>query len=144
MHAVSHQLTAEQMAKIAAGLDKAGVGTIEVGHGDGLGGSSLQYGFARATDKEYLEAISKSVKNAKIDVLLIPGIGTGKFIVDSECLIHNIDQDGIDVVGKLEGAATVMWWDKKAKLLNVIRNKERPMFAAKEKGTNVVLFASEH
>ncbi len=70
---------------------------------------------------------------------------SGKFIVDSECLIHNIDQDGIDVVwGKLEGAATVMWWDKRAKLLNVIRNKERPMFYAKEKGTNVVLFASEH
>lgn len=70
---------------------------------------------------------------------------SGKFIVDSECLIHNIDQDGIDVVwGKLEGAATVMWWDKKAKLLNVIRNKERPMFYARQKGTNVVLFASEH
>jgi len=76
MHAVSHQLTPEQMAQIAVGLDKAGVGTIEVGHGDGLGGSSLQYGFARATDKEYLAATSKSVKNAKIDVLLIPGIGT--------------------------------------------------------------------
>lgn len=76
MHAVSHQLTPEQMATIAAGLDKAGVGTIEVGHGDGLGGSSLQYGFARATDKEYLQAISKAIKNAKIDVLLIPGIGT--------------------------------------------------------------------
>lgn len=76
MHAVSHQLTPEQMAMIAAGLDKAGVGTIEVGHGDGLGGSSLQYGFARASDKEYLAAIAKAVKNTKIDVLLIPGIGT--------------------------------------------------------------------
>lgn len=67
------------------------------------------------------------------------------FVVDSECLIHNIAQDGIDIVwAKLEGAATVMWWDKKEKTLNVIRNKERPMFYAKEKGTDVVLFASEH
>ena len=67
------------------------------------------------------------------------------FDVDSECLIHNIAQDGIDEVwGKLEGAATVMWWDKKTKLLNVIRNKERPMFFSKVKGSNVVLFASEH
>jgi 4-hydroxy-2-oxovalerate aldolase len=76
MHAVSHQLTPEQMARIAAGLDAAGVDTIEIGHGDGLGGSSLQYGFARASDKEYLAAVAKAVKNAKIDVLLIPGIGT--------------------------------------------------------------------
>ncbi|WP_371375178.1 4-hydroxy-2-oxovalerate aldolase [Sporomusa aerivorans] len=76
MHAVSHQLTPEQMAQIAAGMDAAGVDTIEVGHGDGLGGSSLQYGFSRASDKEYLAAIAKAVKKAKIDVLLIPGIGT--------------------------------------------------------------------
>ena len=76
MHAVSHQLTPEQMAGIAAGLDQAGVGTIEIGQGDGLGGSTIQYGFARATDREYLAAVSKAVKNAKIDVLLIPGIGT--------------------------------------------------------------------
>lgn len=76
MHAVSHQLTPEQMANIAAGLDQAGVGTIEVGHGDGLGGSSMQYGFSCASDREYLAAISQKVKNAKIDVLLIPGIGT--------------------------------------------------------------------
>lgn len=76
MHAVSHQLTPAQMAQIAAGLDAAGVDTIEIGHGDGLGGSSLQYGFACASDKEYLAAVAKAVKNAKIDVLLIPGIGT--------------------------------------------------------------------
>ncbi len=67
------------------------------------------------------------------------------FVVDSECLLHNIAKDGIDAVwAKLEGAATVMWWDKKEKLLNVIRNKERPMYYAKVKGSAVVLFASEH
>lgn len=76
MHAVSHQLTVEQMAGIAAGLDRAGVGTIEVGHGDGLGGSSLQYGIARCSDYEYLTAAAEVVKQAKLSVLLIPGIGT--------------------------------------------------------------------
>lgn len=78
MHAVSHQLTPEQMAVIAAGMDEAGVGTIEIGHGDGLGGSSMQYGFAKASDREYLAAVSKAVTNTKIDVLLIPGIGTNE------------------------------------------------------------------
>ncbi len=76
MHAVSHQLTPEQMAEVAKGLDEAGVGTIELGHGDGLGGSSFQYGFAKASDREYLTAVGKVLKNAKMDVLLIPGIGT--------------------------------------------------------------------
>jgi len=76
MHAVSHQLTPEQMAAIAAGLEAAGVDTIEIGHGDGLGGSSLQYGFGKASDLEYVKAVAKAVKKTKIDLLLIPGIGT--------------------------------------------------------------------
>ncbi|SDF15138.1 4-hydroxy-2-oxovalerate aldolase [Sporolituus thermophilus] len=76
MHAVSHQLTPEQVALIASRLDEAGVGTIEVGHGDGLGGSSMQYGFAKATDREYLKAVSQAIKQTRLDVLLIPGIGT--------------------------------------------------------------------
>src|SRR5208283_3661629 len=76
MHAVSHQLTPEQMAAIAVGLEAAGVDTIEIGHGDGLGGSSLQYGFGKASDLEYVKAIAKAVKKTKIDLLLIPGIGT--------------------------------------------------------------------
>lgn len=67
------------------------------------------------------------------------------FVVDSECLLHNINLHGIDETwAKLEGAATVMWWDKKEKKLNVIRNKERPMYYTKLKTSNVVLFASEH
>lgn len=76
MHAVSHQLTPGQMAQVAAALDAAGVGTMEVGHGDGLGGSSMQYGFAKAADTEYLAAVNKAVKKTRLDVLLIPGIGT--------------------------------------------------------------------
>ncbi|WP_425059266.1 4-hydroxy-2-oxovalerate aldolase [Sporomusa carbonis] len=76
MHAVSHSLSAEQMGAIAQRLDEAGVTTIEIGHGDGIGGSSLQYGFAKASDREYFAAVSKALKNCKMDVLLIPGIGT--------------------------------------------------------------------
>ncbi len=76
MHAVSHQLTADQMAAIAQRLDEAGVGTIEIGQGDGIGGSSRQYGFARETDEAYFKAVSKAVKKGKWCALLIPGIGT--------------------------------------------------------------------
>lgn len=76
MHAVSHQFSTEDMATIASALEKAGIQAIDVSHGDGLGGSSLQYGFSRHSDEEYLKAVSEVVHTAKISVLLIPGIGT--------------------------------------------------------------------
>jgi len=76
MHAVSHQFTPAVMAEIASALDDAGVDTIEVGHGDGLSGSSFQYGIAAASDEAYLRAVSKVLKRAKLAVLLLPGIGT--------------------------------------------------------------------
>ncbi|HWR40994.1 MAG TPA: 4-hydroxy-2-oxovalerate aldolase [Patescibacteria group bacterium] len=76
MHAVSHQLTPEQMATVALKLDEAGVDTLEVGHGDGLGGSSFQYGFSRASETEYFQAVSKALRKTRLAVLLIPGIGT--------------------------------------------------------------------
>lgn len=76
MHAVSHQFTPADMAAIAAGLDAAGVYALEVGHGDGLAGSSLQYGRAAASDEAYLEAVTAVVKRSRVTVLLLPGIGT--------------------------------------------------------------------
>ena len=76
MHAKAHQLTLEQMVAIATGLDEAGVPLIEVTHGDGLGGASVNYGFPRHTDEEYLRAVAPRMKRARISVLLIPGIGT--------------------------------------------------------------------
>lgn len=75
-HAISHQYTAEQIAAIAAGLDQAGVEYIEVSHGDGLAGSSINYGRSLLTDEEMLKAANSVIKNAKLTVLLIPGIGT--------------------------------------------------------------------
>jgi 4-hydroxy 2-oxovalerate aldolase len=75
-HAVSHSFTVEQAAAIAGGLDKAGVDLIEISHGDGITGSSINYGFSKVSELELLEAAGKVVKNAKLGVLILPGIGT--------------------------------------------------------------------
>ena len=76
MHAKRQQITLEQMVDIATGLDDAGVPMIEVTHGDGLDGSSINYGFGLHTDEEYLSAVIPKLKNAKVSCLLVPGIGT--------------------------------------------------------------------
>ena len=76
MHTMQHQISIDQMKAVAAGLDQAGVPLIEVTHGDGLGGNSVNYGFAAHSDEEYLRAVVGVVKKAKISALLIPGIGT--------------------------------------------------------------------
>ncbi|KAF0824939.1 4-hydroxy-2-oxovalerate aldolase [Cytobacillus firmus] len=75
-HAVGHQFTVEQVTQVARGLDEANVPYIEVTHGDGLGGSSLQYGLSLTNEMELIEAAAASVTNSKIAVLLLPGIGT--------------------------------------------------------------------
>ncbi|MCC7355318.1 MAG: 4-hydroxy-2-oxovalerate aldolase [Anaerolineae bacterium] len=75
MHSVGHQFTPEQMAGIASGLDAAGIYAIEVSHGDGLGGSSIQYGRAAASDAEYLQAVALVLRRSRLAVLLLPGIG---------------------------------------------------------------------
>jgi len=76
MHPKRHQMTLEQMTSIARGLDAAGVPLIEVTHGDGLGGSSVNYGFPAHTDEEYLRAVIPLMKQARVSALLLPGIGT--------------------------------------------------------------------
>ncbi len=77
-HAKAHQFTAEQVGAIAGALDAAGVQVIEVSHGDGLGGSSCQYGWSLEPQENLLKAAQAAVKNAKLAVLLIPGIGTAE------------------------------------------------------------------
>ena len=76
MHPKRHQISLEQMCSIARGLDAAGVPLIEVTHGDGLGGASVNYGFPAHTDEAYLSAVIAEVKQAKVSALLLPGIGT--------------------------------------------------------------------
>lgn len=76
MHPQRHQITVAQMISISTALDAAGVPLIEVTHGDGLGGSSVNYGFAAARDEDYLAAVIPRMKNAKVSALLLPGIGT--------------------------------------------------------------------
>ncbi len=76
MHAKRHQISLQQMIDVATGLDEAGMPLIEVTHGDGLGGASVNYGFPAHSDEEYLNAVVPKMKQAKVSALLLPGIGT--------------------------------------------------------------------
>ena len=76
MHPKRHQITLAQMRDVAAALDAAGMPLVEVTHGDGLGGASVNYGFPAHSDREYLEAVVPLMKRAKVSALLLPGIGT--------------------------------------------------------------------
>jgi len=75
-HAMGHQYTREQVRSVAQALDKGGVSVIEVSHGDGLAGSSIQYGFSRNSEMDLIEEARGAVSRARIAALLIPGIGT--------------------------------------------------------------------
>ncbi len=93
MHPKRHLMSLEQMKSIACGLDDAGIPLIEVTHGDGLGGSSVNYGFPAHTDEEYLGAVIPLMKQAKISALLLPGIGT----VDHLKMAHDLGVSTIRV-----------------------------------------------
>jgi len=91
-HAVAHQLSASQIASYAAAADKAGVPIVEVGHGNGLGASSMQVGLSLEDDQTMLETARKHLSKSKLGIHVIPGFATIK-----RDLIKALDI-GVDVV----------------------------------------------
>jgi 4-hydroxy-2-oxovalerate aldolase len=75
-HAIAHRYTVDQVTRIAGALDRAGVWAVAVGHGDGLGASSIQYGRPLHSDAELLAAAAAAVRRSRIAVAILPGIGT--------------------------------------------------------------------
>lgn len=114
MHPKRHQISLEQMQAIAKGLDDAGIPLIEVTHGDGLGGSSVNYGFPAHTDEQYLSAVVPLMKKAKVSALLLPGIGTIDHLkmareigvntirVATHCTEADVSEQHINLARKLE------------------------------------------
>ena len=114
MHPKRHLMTLEQMKTIAKGLDDAGMPLIEVTHGDGLGGSSVNYGFPAHSDEEYLSTVIPLMKRAKVSALLIPGIGTVDHLrmarelgvhtirVATHCTEADVSEQHIKLARKLE------------------------------------------
>jgi len=76
MHAKRHQITLDQMVAVATALDEARMPLIEITHGDGLGGASINYGFGLHSDREYLEAVIPRLKFSRVSALSLPGIAT--------------------------------------------------------------------
>ncbi len=85
-HSVSHKFTLEEMKSVARALEDAGVDIIEIGHGDGLTGSSINYGFGLHTDFEYIEAVASVLTKSRLAVLLIPGIGLIEHLEKAQAL----------------------------------------------------------
>jgi 4-hydroxy 2-oxovalerate aldolase len=76
MHAIRHRISPDRVRAIVSALDAAGVDAIEVAHGDGLAGGSVNYGPGSNTDWEWIEAAADVIQNARLTTLLLPGVGT--------------------------------------------------------------------
>jgi 4-hydroxy 2-oxovalerate aldolase len=117
-HPMRHQFTREQVHAIAHALDDAGVPVIEVTHGDGLAGSSIQYGFSRSSEMDLISEARSVCQQARIAVLLLPGIGTTNDLreafdrgaqivrIATQCTEADISEEHFEFAGKL-GMETV-------------------------------------
>lgn len=76
MHALRYRISLDALAAIATALDRAGVDAIEVSHGDGLAGGSLNYGPGSHTDWEWISVAAEAIEHARLTSLLLPGVGT--------------------------------------------------------------------
>jgi 4-hydroxy-2-oxovalerate aldolase len=85
-HAKRHQFTVQEVQAVAAGLERAAVPIIEVSHGDGLGGSSFNYGMSKVSEYELIAAAAAQLKKARLAVLLLPGIGVKSDLVKARDL----------------------------------------------------------
>ena len=83
-HHKRHQFTKDEVQAIVAALDTAGVPVIEVTHGDGLGGSSFNYGFSKTPEQELIKLAAETAKEAKIAFLMLPGVGTKEDIKEAQ------------------------------------------------------------
>ena len=107
------------MVAVAKAMDEARVPLIEVTHGDGLGGKSVNYGFPAASDEEYLRAVCRVVENTRVSALLLPGIGTIdhlKMAVDcgistirvaTHCTEADVSEQHIGMASQIDGLDTV-------------------------------------
>ncbi|UTW12247.1 4-hydroxy-2-oxovalerate aldolase [Marinobacterium rhizophilum] len=114
MHAKRHQISLDEMVAVSTALDAAGMPLIEVTHGDGLGGASLNYGFPAHSDEEYLKAVVPKMKNARISALQLPGIGTLNHLrmardcgvstirVATHCTEADVSEQHIGMAAKME------------------------------------------
>ena len=117
-HPMRHQFTVEQVRAVAQALDEAGVPVIEVTHGDGLAGSSIQYGFSRTPEMELISEARRVCQRAKIAVLLLPGIGAVKELkaamergaqvvrIATQCTEADVSEEHFEIARKL-GMETV-------------------------------------
>lgn len=113
MHAKRHQISLDEMVSVATAMDAAGMPLIEITHGDGLGGASVNYGFPAHSDEEYLRAVIPNMKQARISALLLPGIGTVEHLrmakdcgvstirVATHCTEADVSQQHIELAAKM-------------------------------------------
>ena len=114
-HSVKHTINLDSIKRYCQAADKAGIPIVEVGHGNGLGASSILIGPATYTDAEMLSTARKNLPNSKLGVHVIPGLATVEkdikpaidlgvdvFRIASHCTEATITKSHIDYLSKTD------------------------------------------